>query len=347
LSTTLKKRERRVPVGASVNRRDYPQLTLQHALELVISAKRAEGLRERTLTDYAKHYGYFIKWLKDAYPELTYIDEVTTTILRDHINFMRYDAVRYEGHIHIPTENQRVGLSDTTVNIRIRTLKAIFNQLQRDELIESNPVANIKPLRQDIDLTNCLTDEEVKAILAQTNQRDYVGFRDYAAILILLDSGLRINELLGLRVGDVDFQTRFVTVSADRSKNRKPRLVPISAQSAKLLLQIIEENRKHFTTERIFMSCFGEPLGANNFNKRLKYYGEKAGISGKKMTAHVYRHTWAKNMTLNGCDAFTLQKMGGWSDIRTMRRYIQMDTADVRNKHDEYSPASKFVKKRL
>lgn len=51
-----------------------------------------------------------------------------------------------------------------------------------------------------------------------------------------------------------------------------------------------------------------------------------------------------KNMTLNGCDPFTLQKMGGWADIRTMRRYIQMDTSDMRNSHDEYSPASKFVK---
>ncbi|WP_429312135.1 tyrosine-type recombinase/integrase [Paenibacillus mucilaginosus] len=329
------------------SQREFPRLTFEQALDFVISAKKAEGIRDRTAKDYEKHYGYFLKWLTASYPDILFVNEVTTAIVRDHINYMRYDAVRYDGHTNIPTKNQRVGLSDTTVNIRIRTLKAIFNQLQRDELIEVNPLSNVKTLRQDVDLTNCLTDDEVRAILAQPNQRDYVGFRDYAAILILLDSGLRINELLGLRIGDIDFQTRIITIPGERSKNRKPRLVPISAQSSKLLMQIVEENRQHFTTDRIFMSCFGEPLGANNFNKRLKYYGEKAGISGKKMTCHVYRHTWAKNMTLNGCDAFTLQKMGGWSDIRTMRRYIQMDTADVRLKHDEFSPAAKFIKKRV
>lgn len=80
---------------------------------------------------------------------------------------MKYDRVRYEGHKHISAEGQRLGLSDTTINIRIRTLKAIFNQLERDELIEVNPVSKVKLLRQDVDLTNCLTDEEIKAILAQ------------------------------------------------------------------------------------------------------------------------------------------------------------------------------------
>lgn len=64
------------------------------------------------------------------------------------------------------------------------------------------------------------------------------------------------------------------------------------------------------------------------------------------MTAHVYRHTWAKNMILNGCDPFTLQKIGGWADIRTMRRYIQMDIEDIRESHDRYSPVMNFVKKK-
>jgi integrase/recombinase XerD len=165
-------------------------------------------------------------------------------------------------------------------------------------------------------------------------------------MILLLDSGVRANELLSLRAEDVDFQTRFITLGGEQNKNRKPRFVPISAHTVKLLLQLINENKKHFSTDRIFLSSYGEPLGQNHFNKRLKYYGAKAGIEGKKVTAHVYRHTWAKNMTLNGCDAFTLQKMGGWSDIRTMRRYIQMDTDDLRKSHDSFSPVMKMVTKK-
>jgi integrase/recombinase XerD len=342
----LKKKERRVSVGKRPDQIEYPRLSFQQALDFAINAKRAEGLRERTLKDYEKHFGYFTKWLNENYSEMKFVDEITTTIVRDYINYQRFDARRYNGHRFIDAEKQRIGLTDTTINIRLRTLKAIFNHLRRDRLIEINPLENVNLLKQDIDLTNGLTEEEVKAILSQPNQKDYVGFRDYVAMVTMLDSGLRIQELLSLRVPDIDFQSRFITISADRSKNRKPRLVPISTHVSRLILQLVSENKLHFSTDRIFMSCFGEPLGANQFNKRLKYYGKKAGISGKKLTAHVYRHTWAKNMTINGVDPFSLQKMGGWSDIRTVRRYIQMDTEDLRKSHDEYSPVNKLLTRR-
>lgn len=340
----LKKREKRNRAGSRVNHTEYPILTFEQAFDIVIAAKRAEGLRERTLTDYRKHYGYFTKWLRENH-DVEFVGELTVNHFRDFINYMRYDAKRYEGHKYITSE-QRVGLTDTTVNIRLRTLKAIFNHLAREELIEVNPAANVKTIRQDVDLTNCFTDEEVRALLEQPDKRDFVGFRDYVGIVLMLDSGMRISEMLGLRVGDIDFQTRFITLSGDRTKVRKPRLVPFSAHTSKLLLQLITENREHFTTDRLFLSCYGEPISPNHFNKRLKYYGKNAGIVDKKMTAHVYRHTWAKNMVLNGCDPFTLQKMGGWSDIRTMRRYIQMDTEDVRTSHDEFSPVNTFVKRK-
>ncbi|MEK3879798.1 tyrosine-type recombinase/integrase [Paenibacillus sp. FSL M7-0420] len=341
----LKKKERRVPVG-SRNKEEFPRLGFEQALDLAINAKRAEGLRERTIKDYYKHFHYFYSWLQERYPEMEFIDELTASHIRDHINYMRFDARRYENHKYIDSDKQRIGLTDTTVNIRLRTMKAIFNQLRKDNLLEVNVFDQINLLKQDIDLTNCLTDEEVRAILKQPNQRDFVGFRDYVAMVVMLDSGLRIQELLSLRTMDIDFQARFITIPAEKSKNRKPRLIPFSSLASKLLLQLVSENKQHFTTDRIFMSCFGEPLGANQFTKRLKYYGGKAGIVGKKMTAHVYRHTWAKNMTLNGADPFSLQKMGGWSDIRTVRRYIQMDTTDIRKSHDDCSPLQNLINKR-
>ncbi|GAB6927132.1 tyrosine recombinase XerC [Paenibacillus sp. JCM 10914] len=338
---SLKKRTKRINTDKS-----YPQLTFEQALDMAISAKKAEGLRDRTIKDYEKHYGYFVMWLRENHPEAVYIDDVTTATLRDFVLYMKHDARRYYGHKYIESDKQRIGLTDTTINIRLRTLKALFNQLERDELIEINPAGPVKLMRQDLDLTNGLTDEEVTAILAQPDRRDFVGFRDYVAICLMLDSGLRISEMLSLRAADIDFQTRFITLPGDRNKNRKPRLVPISAQVAKLLLQLIDENRAHFTTDRLFLSCYGDPVTANHFNKRLKYYGEKAGIEGKKMTAHVYRHTWARSMVLNGADLFTLQKMGGWQDVRTMRRYVQMDTRDVRLSHDQNTPINKFIRKK-
>ncbi|MED1802929.1 tyrosine-type recombinase/integrase [Brevibacillus porteri] len=340
----LKKRAKRTPIGRRQADTGYPRLTFDQAFDLVVSAKCAEGVRERTLTGYSNHWKQFTKWLRDNY-DVEYVDELTSDHFRDHVNYMRYDAKRYDGHKFITSE-QRIGLSDTTVNIRLRTLKAVFNHLSREELIEVNPITNVKLIRQDVDLTNCFTDDEVKALLEQPDRRDFVGFRDFVGMTCLLDSGMRASELLGLRIPDIDFQTRFITIPGERSKNRKPRHIPISAHTSKLLLQLISENREHFTTDRLFLSCYGEPLSPNHFNKRLKYYGERAGISAKKMTSHVWRHTWAKGMVLNGADPFTIQKMGGWADIRTMRRYVQMDTEDIRNSHDAYSPVNRFIRKR-
>jgi len=343
----LAKKQRRVPIGRRQDETEYPKITLSQALDFVLEAKRAAGLRERTLRDYGKNYNYFCKWLNAYHPEIQIVSDITAGIVRDYLNYLRYDAKRYDGHKYINADNQRIGLSDVTVNIRLRTLKAIFNQLKRDDLIEINPLDKVSFLRTDIDLTNCLSDDEVKAILSQPNQRDFVGFRDYVAMCLMLDSGLRVNELLGLRAGDIDFQTRFITLQGDKTKNRRPRIIPFSSHVSKLLIQLISENKQHFSTDRVFLSCYGEPLGANQFNKRLKYYAQKAGVTGKKLTAHVWRHTWAKNMVLSGSDPFTLQKMGGWQDIRTVRRYIQMDTADIRQSHDLHSPIEKFVRKRV
>ncbi|WP_028559836.1 tyrosine-type recombinase/integrase [Paenibacillus pinihumi] len=336
----LAKRKRKI----QITRIDFPELTLQEALDMVVATKKAEGLRERTINDYVKDFIYFTDWLRKFHPNITMVHELSPAIFRDHIAWMKYEARRYENHKYNNKKDHGVGLSDTTVNIRLRVLKAVFNQLERDGLIGENPIAGVKLLRQDVDLTNCLTDDEVKSILAQPNQRDFVGFRDYVAIVLLLDSGLRISELLSLRPSDVDFQSRFIELPGERNKNRKPRLVPISSHSVKLLLQLIGENKQHFTVDKLFLSVNGEPIKANHFNKRLKHHAERAGVVEKKNTAHVYRHTWAKNMILNGCDPFTLQKLGGWKDIRTLRRYIQMDTKEMRASHDNFTPVNSLVR---
>ncbi|WP_303393922.1 phage integrase SAM-like domain-containing protein [Bacillus thuringiensis] len=189
------KKKKRITKMESASKK-YPQLTLEQALDIIISGKCAEGGRDRTLKDYMKMWGYFTDWLLDNY-EVEYFDELTAEMFRNYINYMKYDKKRYEGHKFIDADKQGIGLCDTTININIRTLRALFNHLYREELIEVNPIGKIKLLRQDIDLTNSFTDEEVKGRLLQPNLRDFVG------INVLLDSGLCIQELMSLRAADI------------------------------------------------------------------------------------------------------------------------------------------------
>lgn len=119
--------------------------------------------------------------------------------------------------------------------MRLRTLKAIFNQLENDEIIEMNPVRNVKLFRTDEDLVKAFTPTQLKALLKQPNQKEYVGYRDYVAMILLLDSGMRANELIGLKCEDIDFQSKLITLSGQQNKNRKSRIIPISHLSVKLL----------------------------------------------------------------------------------------------------------------
>lgn len=336
----LPKNIRHSRVTSRSNVKNYPRLTFDQACDMVISGKKMEGCRDRTIQDYVKDWGYFKKWIGENYPDVKHVDEITTEMIRNYISYLKYDARRYADHKYINAENQRIGLKDTTINIRLRTYRAFFNFLVRDDLLEVAP--RIQLLRTDIDLTNFLSDDEVKEILRQIDQRDFVGFRDYVGILTLLDTGMRGSELLGLRITDVDFKTRFITLNGTKTKNRHPRLIPFSTSTSKLLLDLHNENQQHFKTDRLFLSWNGDPIGLNHFDKRLKFYAEKAGIKDKKVTSHVYRHTWARNMTLAGADPFSIQKMGGWSDIRTMRRYVQIDTKAMQQVHDSVSPINKF-----
>ncbi|CAM3248319.1 tyrosine-type recombinase/integrase [Paenibacillus taichungensis] len=328
----LKKRERRM----AINNKVYPAYTFEQGINYVITTKKSEGLRERTLIDYAKHWGYFITWVEKNY-EIHEVGQITTEMIRNHVNYMKHDAKRYEGHKHIIGEHG-TGHSDTTINIRLRTLKAIFNQLERDEIIEMNPTNSIKLIRTDEDLVEALTSEQIKILLSQPNQKDFVGYRDYVAMVLLLDTGMRANELMSLKCEDIDFQSRLITLSGQQNKNRKPRIVPMSHLTVKLLHQLVSENRRSFASSRLFLSCYGDPLGQNHFNKRLKYYGQKAGFGRDiKCTAHIFRHTMAKNYILNGGDPFTLQRILGHYDLRMTRRYIQMDSQDLLKQHGDFS----------
>jgi integrase/recombinase XerD len=142
-------------VRTDIPSKNYPKLTLQNAVDMVVSGKRTEGVRDRTLRDYLNMWRYFTDWLTE-----------------------HYNKRRYGNHPLINADNQPIGLKDTTININLRCLRSLFNHLEREELIEVNPMSKVKLLRTDIDLTNSFDEDEVKALFKVPNLRDYVGFRD-------------------------------------------------------------------------------------------------------------------------------------------------------------------------
>lgn len=320
-------------------------IKIDAAFDYYVSTKKGEGLRPRTIHDYNKTWRYFTGWLNEKRYDAEYLSDITPEICRRYITYLTEDAPRYKGHTTIDSTEQGVGLAPATINIRIRCLKAFFGFFFREGYLESSPMENIRQQKTDMDAIESFTDEQINALINACDQRTYVGFRDYVYQVLLLDSGLRQSEALSLTEADVDVKTRCVNLAAKFNKNRKPRIVPISQTTVRLLFELIQENSalfdKQATQGCIFLSSYGTPLTSTQANKRLKYYGDITGVGEEiRTTAHTWRHTAARKMVLNGMDVYTLARILGHSSINMTRRYIQITSDDMRDQHDKFSPVA-------
>ena len=316
-------------------------VTLKEGLEIFITAKQSEGLRIRTIEDYRNFFRFFTEYLAQYFPQITLIQEITTNHIRDFISYMRTEWVHFKG---LPGRDQnKKGLSETTINIRLRSLRAIFNFWYKEGYIIKNPMANIKLLRCDEnDRLTGLTDDELKQLFSVFNDREFAEYRDKIMILLLLDTGLRVNELVNVKINHLDTKRMLLTVPAEISKLRKSRDIPISRKMMRKLLSLHEESKEYFGEhEHLFLTAYGEPMTVDAFRKRLWKYGKKAGL--KRITPHMFRHTFSRQYILNGGDLFTLQRILDHSNITTTRKYVQMDEQHLRQQHAKYSPAIKYL----
>jgi integrase/recombinase XerD len=155
------------------------------------------------------------------------------------------------------------------------------------------------------DLTG-FTDKELRQLFGVLDLRQYSCFRDWIIMLLLLDRGIRINELVNVQMSHLDSKQLTFTIPAEVAKNRKSRTIPISIKVMKLLTELDHENKLYFEpTEYLFLTSYGDQMMHNTFRRRLYKYAEESGI--ERATPHMFRHTFARDYLLNGGDIFTLQ----------------------------------------
>lgn len=316
--------------------------TLDIAFDLFYSAKRAEGVRPRTLADYKSYWRYFRKWLAESYPEIDEVKQITTTVLRDYIEYMSFDHKRYGDDKYRKKDDRK--LSPVTVASRLRAIQTMCKFWAEEEILAVDPAAKIKAPRKDKEEKTVFTDEQLSALLAAPDTDTFAGFRDRTLMLLLADSGLRINEALNLEVPHMDFSARCIRLPAHMNKNRKPRIIPLSAPVVRELLKLLEENRTYFDTNHVFVANYGEPLKADHFRKRLQNYANAAGIDTKEtpITPHRFRDYFCTNYLLNGGDLFTLQRIVAHADIKTTQGYVKLNEGAIRDSHAQYSPISRL-----
>ena len=194
---------------------------------------------------------------------------------------------------------------------------------------------SIKNVTEDEEQIEVLTVDELNALLRIPNQREYSGFRDYVLMTVLLDGMTRISETLALQVSNIDFQSQIIMIQAKNTKSRKARIIPIQKQTAQLLKELIAENEE-FETNYVFVTNCGEQMKSNHFRKRLKAYGEKAGIT-KNVHPHLFRHTGATMFLESGGDIRHLQMLLGHADLRMVIRYTHLSNKALVEQHKQFS----------
>ncbi|MEK4970736.1 tyrosine-type recombinase/integrase [Cytobacillus sp. FSL R7-0696] len=318
----------RTKVRSSVN-------NLDDLFAKFISIKKAEGRALSTIRQYEDNYGFFIEFLDrhDIKRSMTVIDR---DIIREYIVYMNERLIKFEGHKYKKESVMTVGLSPSSINTRLKTLRVLFNCLEDENLIVNNPMVGVKNVREPEEEIVILNADELKRLLATPNQREYSAFRDYALMHLLLDSMCRISEALGLRRSDVDFTNKCVTIPATIAKSRKARTIPLQPITLRLLKELISENVADFESDYIFLANYGEPLTRDHFRKRLNKYAKKAEIE-KNVHPHLFRHTAATMFLEAGGDIRHLQMLLGHNDLRMVMRYTHLSRQSLYEQHGKYS----------
>ena len=229
-------------------------------------------------------------------------------------------------------------LSGLTIQGYVRTLKAFYSWVVREGYLDGNPMRRISTPRTPKVIIDTFTDAHIRTLLSAVDVSKPLGVRDRCILLILLDTGVRLSELAGLRVSDIDLERGEFKVTG---KGHKQRIVPMGGTVQKSLWRYLNRYRPAPSApyvDSLLLNRSGAPMSADAIYRMVRRVGQRANIRRVRCSPHTFRHTFAKNYLLNGGDVFSLQKILGHSSLEVVRLYVNLATADVHSQHRKYSP---------
>ena len=234
---------------------------------------------------------------------ITEAQKVTRTVLNSYVLYL-----------------ERQGRASTTISRVLASIKAFFHYEFRQGNIRRDPAELLKAPKVEKKAPTILTVEEVTSLLNQPSGSSPKEVRDKAMLELLYATGIRVSELVGLKMGDINLSVGFITCR-DRHKERT---VPFGRAAKAALAQYLEEARfsllKGNQSEQLFVNCSGSPMSRQGFWKIIKHYGEKAKIK-EDITPHTLRHSFAAHLIGRGADIQAVQTMMGHSDMATTQAY--------------------------
>jgi len=230
---------------------------------------------------------------------------------------------------------QTVGKSNATISRNIASIKAFYKYLLKNKLVETNIADSVVAPKVEKKELIILSTKEIEKLLEQPKTTDLKGQRDKAMLETLYATGIRVTELVNIKVSDVNLNTGHIKVK----KKSKERAIPIGNIAMKCLKDYMMNARplliKTEQEDTLFINTNGQQMTRQGFWKILKHYKEEAKIE-KELTPHTIRHSFAVHLLQNGAEIKMVQEILGHTDVASTIMYTQM--ADMRLR-DEYLKA--------
>ncbi|HAZ07370.1 MAG TPA: hypothetical protein DCZ01_02355 [Elusimicrobia bacterium] len=292
-------------------------MPIKSAVESFLSRCIALNLAAGSITWYRHILKDLAAFLAES--EARELKEVSPALLRDHLSGLR-----------------RRGHASETVFRTYGGIRCAFRFWMREGMIARNPMELVERPRRERALIRPMSPEQATRLLDTPDARSWEGVRDRAMMMLMLDSGLRISEVLSLDSGRVDWLNCSAIVMG---KGRKERSVPFSARTAQALLEYARaRSQRPAKAAQFFLGRTGKPICRSKMRKLILRYGQQAGIEGVRLSPHTLRHTFAVLYVRNGGDSFSLQEILGHSTLEMTRQYVNLARRDVAEQHKKFSP---------
>lgn len=273
-----------------------------------------------TIQSYERDLKYFLKYLDQSH--ITNISGITDKQINAYLDMMRHS-----------------GKSTATISRTLASIRAFFQYLIEKQMIEENPARIIALPKIDKKAPKILTEDQITSLLEQPNTQDIKGIRDRAMLELLYATGIRVSELIGLRITDINLQQGYI-ICRD---SQKERTIPIGKSAVTALNQYLVQVRhvllRDHTDNCLFVNCNGQRMTRQGFWKILKNYSKALNISDD-ITPHMLRHSFAAHLVQNGANLKSVQQMLGHSDISTTQIYTQInrETEELKDVYNKSHP---------
>ncbi len=225
---------------------------------------------------------------------------------------------------------------------KISGLKSFFKFLVFEGYLKSSPMSNIESPKLGRKLPDILNVEEISQMINSINIKEKFGQRNKTIIEILYGTGIRVSELIELKISNIFFKENLIRVLG---KGDKERFVPIGLKAKKSIIDYINNDRKYQKIEEssndiLILSKYGKKITRHMIFTLIKNISKKSGIT-KKISPHTFRHSFASHLLKNGADLRTIQLILGHENITTTEIYTHLDSKHLLNVMKKYHPRSK------